>query len=174
MVVFQDVEGQSTIKRETIQASFEGLYLGKVNELIPMMSKRFPELGLRAENCIEMTWIESVLYFAGYPKTQSWDVLLTRVDQYKSNFKAKSDFVTKSIPESGPEGIWERFLDEPELQFVFMIMEPYGGRMNEISESEIPFPHRNGILYKLQYMVKWEENNVMASEKHINWMRMLY
>ena len=28
-----------------------------------------------------------------------------------------------------------------------MIMDPCGGRMNEISESETPFPHRKGNLY---------------------------
>lgn len=168
-VVVDNVDGKNKIK-----VAFEGLYLGGVNELIPLMSKSFPELGLKAESCNQMTWIESVLYFAGYPKTQSRDVLLARVDQYKSNFKAKSDFVTKPIPASGLEGIWERFLEEPDLQYAFVIMEPFGGRMNEIPDTQLPFPHRNGNLYELQYMVKWEERNAMTSEKHVEWIRRLY
>lgn len=46
--------------------------------------------------------------------------------------------------------------------------------MNEISESEIPFPHRKGNLYNLQYLVKWEVNSIRASNKHLHWIRMLY
>jgi hypothetical protein len=55
-----------------------------------------------------------------------------------------------------------------------MIMDPFGGLMSEISESEIPFPHRKGNLCNIQYLVKWETNGIMASYKHVNWIRLLY
>ena len=55
-----------------------------------------------------------------------------------------------------------------------MIRDPYGGRMKEISESDIPFPHRKGNLYNIQYLVWWEVNGIMASNKHVHWIRMLY
>ncbi|KAK1375655.1 berberine bridge enzyme-like 18 [Heracleum sosnowskyi] len=157
--------------KAVLQASFQSLFLGEVSELMSMMRNWFPELGLQVENCTEMTWIESALWFAGYTEGQSWDVLLTRTDQYKSNFKAKSDFVTKPIPKSGLEGIWKRML---EVELAFVILEPFGGRMAEISESEIPFPHRKGNLYNVQYLLKWDVNNDKASEKHIEWIWKLY
>lgn len=100
-ILMQNV-GQAYNK--TGQASFQSLFLGEISELIPLMGKWFPEFGLRAQNCTEMTWFESALSFAGYPKEHSWDIFLTRTDQYQSNFKAKSDYVTKPIPKSGLKG----------------------------------------------------------------------
>ncbi|MED6109433.1 hypothetical protein PIB30_033511 [Stylosanthes scabra] len=55
-----------------------------------------------------------------------------------------------------------------------LIMEPCGGRMNEIPESEIAFPHRKGNLYNIQYLVKWNDNTAEASSRHVSWMRTLY
>ncbi|XVF23015.1 hypothetical protein REPUB_Repub13aG0001400 [Reevesia pubescens] len=170
-VIIQDVQGGSSGNNKTIQASFNSLFLGEIDKLIPLMNESFPELGLLAENCIEMSWIESTLYFAGFQPGQPLEVLLDKTQLYKSNFKAKSDFVREPIPEEGLEGIWKMFLAE---ETVFMIMEPMGGKMNKIPESTIPFPHRKDNLYNLQYIVKWEVNDIKASNKHIHWIRMLY
>ncbi|KAI3439208.1 FAD-binding PCMH-type domain-containing protein [Psidium guajava] len=156
---------------KTIQAQFNSLFLGKLDSLMPLMNQSFPELGLKVSDCAEMSWIESVLYFAGYKKDDPPELLLDRNILYKSNFKAKSDFVQEPIPEVGLRGIWERFLEE---EIVFMIMDPFGGKMNEISQSELPFPHRKGNLYNVQYLVKWFQNGVTASQKHVRWVRMLY
>ncbi|XP_052203155.1 berberine bridge enzyme-like 23 [Diospyros lotus] len=170
-VIIQDDGGESLASQKTVKTSFNSLFLGRKDELIPIMNKRFPELGLQAKECTEMSWIESVLYFAGYPRGQPLEVLLSRTTLYKTYFKAKSDFVKEPIPETGLQGIWERILEE---KLVFMIMDPYGGKMDEISESELPFPHRKGNLYNIQYLVKWEENGFKATKKHVNWIRMLY
>ncbi|KAK1375652.1 berberine bridge enzyme-like 8 [Heracleum sosnowskyi] len=167
-IIMQNV---GPVNNRTAQASFQSLFLGKVSDLIPVMGKWFPEFGLRAENCTEMTWFESALSFAGYPKESSWDVFLTRTDQYQSNMKGKSDYATKPIPKSGLEGIWKQFQTE---ESVFVIMEPFGGRMNKISKSKTPYPHRKGNLYNLQYLVKWDVNTVKATKKHMSWIRKLY
>ena len=167
-IIIQDMGNGN---QRTVQASFNSIFLGGVERLIPLMNESFPELGLQTQDCIEMSWIQSVLYFAGYQKGDPLEVLLDRNTLYKSFFKAKSDYVEKPISDIGLEGIWERFLKE---EMVFMIMDPYGGRMNEISESETPFPHRKGSLYNIQYLVKWEVNGIVASAKHIHWIRMLY
>ncbi|EEF39191.1 berberine bridge enzyme-like 26 [Ricinus communis] len=153
----------------TIQISFDALYLGTAEQVIPLMQSKFPELGITRENCTEMSWIQSVLYFAGFPKNESLDVLLNRKTQPKEFSKAKADYVQEPISETGLEGLYKRLL---ESETSMLILTPYGGRMSEISESEIPFPHRNGNLYKIQYLVTWDVEE--ETKQHIEWIRSLY
>ena len=161
---------------KTIQVTFNSLFLGSVDRLLPLMQESFPELGLVRTDCTEMSWIESTLYFEGFPSGSPLEVLLDRVPRSRLSFKAKSDYVKEPIPETGLEGIWERVYEE-EVGRAILIMSPYGGKMDEISESEIPFPHRAGNLFKIQYLINWEEEgggNVGESQIHINWIRRLY
>ncbi|KAG2689836.1 hypothetical protein I3843_09G156100 [Carya illinoinensis] len=160
--------------RRTIQVSFNSLYLGGIDNLLSLMQESFPELGLVREDCSEMSWIESTLYFAGFPSGESLDVLLSRTPRIRPNFfKAKSDYVMKPIPEVGLEGIWERFYQK-EAKEAILALIPYGGRMSEISESAIPFPHRVGNIYKILYLVNWEEEGIVESKRHISWIRRFY
>ena len=46
--------------------------------------------------------------------------------------------------------------------------------MCKIFETEIPFPHRAGNLYKIQHLVYWEEEGEDIAKRHINWIRKLY
>ncbi|KAF5196959.1 Berberine bridge enzyme-like, partial [Thalictrum thalictroides] len=165
----------STQREErTVQTSFQALFLGRVDKLIPIMEQRFPELGLRHNNCTEMSWIQSVLYFAGFPINGSSDVLVDRTPAnylVTVSFKGKSDYVTEPIPQTGFEGIWKMLLEENRPVVFFT---PYGGRMSEISESAIPFPHRVGNIYEILYLVNWEEKGFKASKEHIGWIRRLY
>nr|KYP49614.1 Reticuline oxidase-like protein [Cajanus cajan] len=82
----------------------------------------------------------------------------------------RGDFVREPIPEIGLEGLWQRLLVEDSPLIVF---NPYGGRMSQFAESDTPFPHRNGTLYKIQYLSLWQEGDKNA-EKHIDWIRKLY
>ncbi|KAF7842407.1 berberine bridge enzyme-like 22 [Senna tora] len=157
-------ENSGTNPIRTVKASFNSLFLGRTQRLIPLMDGAFPELGLQEKDCTEMGWIESVLYFSGYQKGDPLEVLLNRTTIYKSSFKAKSDFVKEPIPEKGLEGEWEKLVEEEEA-LALLIMDPFGGKMDEISEFEVPFPHRKGNLYNLQYMVKWEENGIEESKR---------
>jgi hypothetical protein len=159
--------------KRTIQASFNSLYLGGIDKLLPMIQESFPELGLVREDCIEKSWIESTLYFAGFPSDESLNVLLNRTPLIRAPFKAKSDYVQEPIPEHGFEGIWKRF-SQKEADAAIMILTPYGGRMSEISESATPFPHRAGNIYKIQQLVYWEEEETAALERYIRWIRRLY
>ncbi|KAL8033828.1 hypothetical protein ABFX02_13G181700 [Erythranthe guttata] len=156
----------------TLSASFNSIFLGGVDRLLPMMQESFPELGLVREDCTEMSWIESILYFDGFP-IENREVLLNRTQRSVRYFKAKSDYVQTPIPEFALEGIWRLFF-EPEADEAVVIFSPYGGRMDEVPESSIPFPHRAGNLYKIQHLVYWEKEEDQNSGRYLSWIRRLY
>ncbi|XP_038680033.1 berberine bridge enzyme-like 18 [Tripterygium wilfordii] len=156
----------------TVQASFNSLFLGITSKLIPLMQQSFPDLNLTEQDCTEMSWIESTLYFPGFP-VEYPIALLNRTDPDLRFFKAKSDYVKEPIPESALEGLWERFYEQEAVGAV-LIFHPYGGRMSEVSESNLPFPHRAGNLYEIQHLVYWHEEGNEASQKYISWMRRVY
>lgn len=162
---------QNKSGERTIQTSYQALFLGDTTRLLQLTSQSFPELGLTQKDCIEMSWIESVLYIAGYPRNTPPEVLLQGKSLFKNFFKAKSDFVKDPIPQEGIEGLWKRLLEEDSP---LMIWNPYGGMMSKISETEIPFPHRKGVLYKIQYLTLWSDDNPESAAKHIDWIRKLY
>ncbi|KAI6703154.1 hypothetical protein NL676_012290 [Syzygium grande] len=156
----------------TMQAIFNTLYLGGVDSLLEVTRSSFPELNITRQDCTEMSWIESVLYFAGFQE-EPLEVLLNRSSNTKTFFKNKSDYVKEPIPESGLEGMWERFFEEDQ-GVPIMIWNPYGGKMAEISESAIPFPHRAGVLYKIQHITAWNTGGNEVAPKHVSWIRSFY
>ncbi|KAK4440273.1 Berberine bridge enzyme-like 23 [Sesamum alatum] len=159
----------------TVQASFTSLYLGRVHELLLIMEEKFPELGLIEQDCTEMSWIESILYFAGL-KDESLDILLSRSPAGvfdRIYFKAKSDYARQSIPVSGLIGIW-RFLHEEAENIAELQFSPYGGAMSSYSESETPFAHRAGNIFMIQYAVAWTRPGNGELKSHVNWIRRLY
>ncbi|CAF1989515.1 unnamed protein product [Brassica napus] len=156
---------------KTVTTSYNALFLGNKGMLMKVMKKSFPELGLTRIESVEMSWIESIVYISGFPSQTPTNVLLQGKSPFpKINFKAKSDFVKKPIPESGLKGMFKKFLKEDSPM---MIWNPYGGMMAKISESQIPFPHRKGIIFKIQYMTAWP-NSEKRPSRHINWIRDLY
>ncbi|KAK9106017.1 hypothetical protein Scep_022861 [Stephania cephalantha] len=133
------------------------------------MQESFPELGLKLEDCIEMKWVRATMYFFGLPFNESLSILLDRIPTPRYPFKSVSDYVTKPIPESALQELWRR-TSEVELPYIAFI--PHGGRMSEISESDIPYPHREGNIYFISYEVDWRKQG--DSTKNIEWMRSLY
>ncbi|KAL2970230.1 hypothetical protein AAZX31_15G127000 [Glycine max] len=134
---------------KTVVVSFTGLYLGTAENLLPLMQNNFAELGLQLNSFTEMN----------YSINGPLEVLLQRNQTFRS-FKATSDYVTEPIPVA------------EHSQHTNLILTPYGGRMSEISGSETPFPHRNGSIYGIQYLVYWDSNE--ETPKHIYGMRRLY
>ncbi|KAL3641542.1 hypothetical protein CASFOL_012357 [Castilleja foliolosa] len=173
VVIISKVNTTDSGERQTIQATFTSLFLGGVDRLIPLLQQRFPELGVRREDCNEVSWLQSTLLFSGYPVEGPTDVLTSRVALTNFYFKGKSDYVQEPIPEHGFEGLW-RLWGQSEADNANMIMTPYGGRMSEISASAIPYPHRANYLYKILHLVNWNEPGEAATERHINWTRIMY
>ncbi|XP_039115211.1 LOW QUALITY PROTEIN: berberine bridge enzyme-like 22 [Dioscorea cayenensis subsp. rotundata] len=158
---------------KTIEVLFNSLFLGSREELLPIMEDSFPELGLEANDCKEMRWIKSVLYMAWYPKGTPVSTLLDRnPPRLKNSLKGKSDFVTEHLNEKVWERIWKKVLGGGES--LIMILDPFGGRMDDISETETPFPHRKGNMYSIQYLMKWKRIGDEDDKKHVDWLRRFY
>ncbi|CAI0545874.1 unnamed protein product [Linum tenue] len=117
--VILDRTETTTNSTATGRASFNSLYLGQAQSLLPLLQRDFPELGRALE------------------------------------------------------GIWRRIL-RPDIEDPELIFSPYGGRMSEIPESSIPFPHRAGTRYKIQHLVYWEREGREATDRHVDWIRELY
>ncbi|KAK9105976.1 hypothetical protein Scep_022820 [Stephania cephalantha] len=156
----------------TVQATFQVLFLGPTENLVYVMDKSFPELGMERKDCTKMSWVESTVRFAGFPSGTPVDILLNRSALPKTTFKAKSDFVTEPIPKSGLEGIWKRFLKEERPE---MVIGVWGGKVNEIADDKIAFPHRAGNMYLIDHVTNWDgKEGPEASKKHIAWIRELH
>ncbi|XP_047972751.1 berberine bridge enzyme-like 28 [Salvia hispanica] len=155
----------------TINASFFSQFLGGASRLLALMQEHFPELGLKREDCIEMSWIQSVLYADGIPTESPPQILLNRTQPNIAFFKGKPDYVENLISEKEFEGVWQYFYED-EGASAFVLMVPYGGRMAEIPDSAIPYPHRKGNLYTFGSLVVWQEEE--DSERYIGWIRRLF
>ncbi|XP_006656150.1 berberine bridge enzyme-like Cyn d 4 [Oryza brachyantha] len=132
-------------------ASFQSLYLGTCDALLPVMRSRFPELGMNRSDCKEMTWIKSVPYIYLGSSATVEDILNRTISMDTSN-KATSDYVRQVIPKD----VWTTifgWLARPNAGL--MILDPYGGQIGSVPESATPFPHRGGVLYNIQYMNFW-------------------
>ncbi|KAK1375656.1 Berberine bridge enzyme [Heracleum sosnowskyi] len=169
-MLLQPVNGK--VKGEkTIRATFIGMFLGDSSSLMGIMDKGFPEMGLKKADCVEMSWIRSVMWWANFDNKTSLNTLLSRNSDGVNFLKRKSDYVQTPIPKDGLESIWKKMAELGKVGFVF---NPYGGKMSEISSSATPFPHRAGNIYKMQYSVNWQEEGAEADKNYIGQIRSLY
>ncbi|QHO06413.1 uncharacterized protein DS421_14g454440 [Arachis hypogaea] len=96
-VIFQPVSAANKTGR-TVSTSYNALFLGDASRLLKIMQHDFPKLGLTEKDCLQMSWIKSVLYLAGYPNDTNPDVLLQGKPIFRNYFKSKSDFFPYSTP----------------------------------------------------------------------------
>ncbi|KAG5568206.1 hypothetical protein H5410_064775 [Solanum commersonii] len=161
--------------QRSIQAIFSTMFVGGVDELLHEMQKSFPELGLMKEDCIEMSWIESIIFFyGGFPNGTSPDALLNwnTTSNLHIYFKGKSDYVQHPISIKGLEGIWKLYNQLGENTGVELQVSPYEGKLSGISESETPFPHRAGNIFMIEYAVYWIK--MEDSKSSIDWSQKIY
>ncbi|KAE8726984.1 FAD-binding Berberine family protein [Hibiscus syriacus] len=161
--------------RRTVVASFVTMFLGTIDELLPLMEQRFPELGLTRQDCTEMSWVQSILYNNGIPN-QPLEVLLNRTFRNPVTtpyYKIKSDYVKEPVSETGLNGLFSQLTEEAAASTV-IILFAYGGIMDRIPENATPFPHRAGNLYKIFYNVGWLEGDYESSQRRLDWARRAY
>ncbi|XVE91303.1 hypothetical protein DITRI_Ditri20bG0142800 [Diplodiscus trichospermus] len=158
-------------RQKTVRVSVIAMYLGDASSLVSLLSKDFPELRLEKDNCTQMSWIDSVLWWANFDLGTSPTALLDRNLNNADFLKRKSDYVQTPIPRDGLESLWEKLT---ELGKVGLVFNAYGGRMNEIKDTETPFPHRAGNLYKIQYSVSWDEPGSEAEKNYTSQSKLLH
>ncbi|KAL3522901.1 hypothetical protein ACH5RR_015735 [Cinchona calisaya] len=157
--------------QKIIRLTFIALFLGDSNRLISVMNAGFPELGLKKKDCLEISWIKSMLYWANFDNTTTPEALLRRTPDSVNFLKRKSDYVQTPIPKNELTSIFKKMVQLGKTGFVF---NPYGGRMGEIPENEKPFPHRSGIIFKIQYSVNWQDADTNLEKEYLQQARELY
>ncbi|MED6114968.1 hypothetical protein PIB30_085564, partial [Stylosanthes scabra] len=155
-LILQPLSSKVVKGKKTVRVTVMALFLGGADEVLTLLGKDFPLLGLKKENCSEMSWINSVIWWANFDNGTRPEALLGR--NYSAEFlKRKSDYVQSPISRDGLEGLWKEMIELGKIGFVF---NPYGGKMSEIAADTTPFPHRAGNLFKIQYSVNWEQSEV--------------
>ncbi|GJX97306.1 berberine bridge enzyme-like protein 21 [Tanacetum coccineum] len=73
------------------------------------MTKQFPELGLKKEDCFDVSYIQAKLYWANfdYNKTKP-ELLMDRHSDTVKFIKRKSDYVQTAIPKAGLTAIFKQ------------------------------------------------------------------
>ena len=71
--------------------------MGGCEELLGIMEENFPELGVEAKDSEEMSWIQSVMYYAGYTNGEPLETLLNRGNSSSVYVIGKFDFVEEPM-----------------------------------------------------------------------------
>nr|XP_043620533.1 berberine bridge enzyme-like 21 [Erigeron canadensis] len=158
--------------KKTVRTTFMALFLGDSARLLGLMSKTLPELGLKKEDCMEVSWIQSTLYWANqdYNKTKP-EFLLDPHSSVIKLLKRKSDYVQTAIPKQGLTAMFNKLM---ELDKVGLVFNSYGGKMSEVPANATPFPHRAGNLFKMQYSLNWEEKDPKVTESYLSQGKAMY
>ncbi|XP_071694280.1 berberine bridge enzyme-like 21 [Rutidosis leptorrhynchoides] len=157
-------------QKKTVRVTFMSLFLGDSTRLLGLMSKTFPELGLKKEDCPEVSWLQAALYWTNldYNKTKP-EALIDRVPDTIKYLKRKSDYVQTPIPKQGWTAVFNKLM---ELDKVGLVLNPYGGKMSEVPANATPFPHRAGNLFKMQYSLNWDDPKL--TEVNLNQGKAMY
>ncbi|CAN6823742.1 hypothetical protein Bca52824_039193 [Brassica carinata] len=155
----------------TIAVLFYAQFLGRANELMSIMNQSLPELGLKSQDCLEMSWLNTTLFWEDLPVGTPTSILLDRPSKPEKFFKSKLDYVKKPIPKEGIQKLWNAML-KINNNIVYMHWNPYGGVMNTIPATATSFPHREGNLFKIQYYTAWFDAN--ATKGSLDMMKELY
>ncbi|QCD77395.1 CO dehydrogenase flavoprotein-like [Vigna unguiculata] len=161
-------------EQKTLKATIVALFLGGADEVVSLLGKEFPLLELKKENCSEVSWIESVMWWNDPKSLENGDKPETLLDRKPNTgifLKRKSDYVEKGISKEGWETIFKSVVELGETGIHF---NPYGGKMDEIAPDATPFPHRKGNMFKLQYNVNWVDPSIDADKNYTKQAKKLF
>ncbi|KAM0027150.1 putative tetrahydroberberine oxidase [Helianthus debilis subsp. tardiflorus] len=174
--IFGEFIGNTTNK--TIRLLFQGLYLGKTDKMLRILDKSFPELKVRRENCEEMSMVQSSIVLAdqGWSSSTPTEAIANQsaIVSLFWNYKIKLDYVRTPIPKSGLRKIWRKIFEND--QSVMLVVYTFGGKMEEYSDTAIPYPHRAGVLFQLLKGVNFADqtsDTTPTSLKRIQWLQSL-
>ncbi|KAL6008725.1 hypothetical protein ACLOJK_021956 [Asimina triloba] len=151
-----------------IAMAFMGLYQGPRSSALEHMDRTFPELRLTEGECKEMRWVQTAAHLWG---EEDIAYLKDRSAFHKMFMKSKADLVREPIPMDGMRGVLEMYAKQAKGCFS---LEPYGGAMSRISSDAVPFPHRSGSLYAIEYFVEWNEEDNEKRDEYVGWLRGVY
>ncbi|XP_062227303.1 berberine bridge enzyme-like Cyn d 4 [Phragmites australis] len=156
------------------QTLFQSLYLGRCSRLVDTMRSVFPELGMTADDCWEMSWLRAIAFIYFGRTDVPVEGLLNRTNSLGTYFKSKSDYVRRGIGKVGWESIFQQQLSRNGAGL--MILEPHGASVGGANTNATsPYPHRRGVLYNIQYgSMWWGEANGTAAATAIGWLNGLY
>ncbi|KAJ1411174.1 FAD-binding, type 2 [Sesbania bispinosa] len=103
-LLLQPVSSKVVKGTKIIRASVVAFFLGGADEVVSILEKEFPLLGLKKENCTEVSWIESVLWWDDDKSLKNGvkpESLLDRNLNSAGFLKRKSDYVQRPIPKMG-------------------------------------------------------------------------
>ncbi|KAM0856607.1 hypothetical protein ACQ4PT_049007 [Festuca glaucescens] len=150
------------VKVQGQEALFLAMYLGTCSSLVATMGRRFPEHSMTSADCRSITWLQSTalsfttLANIGTPE----DVLLNRTGNMSFSFKGKSDYVRRPISKAAWKDIfsWYKMSGSG-----YIMLEPHGGFMDNVPADATPHPHRDSVLYIVQYLVFWQGDGGTAA-----------
>ncbi|KAK1614997.1 hypothetical protein QYE76_020514 [Lolium multiflorum] len=84
------------------------------------------------------------------------EVLLNRTGSLDISVEGKSDYVRRPISRDAWNDIFSWFKKNGSG---LIMLEPHGGFIGSVPNATTPYPHRDGVLYVIQYLVFWPGAN---------------
>ncbi|KAG8089855.1 hypothetical protein GUJ93_ZPchr0011g28591 [Zizania palustris] len=153
---------------------FQSLYLGGCSRLTATMRAYFPELGMTPADCHELTWLRAMAFISLGSTDLPVEGILNRTNNLGTYIKSKSDYVRRPIGGAAWDTLFQRHLSSNNAGV--LILEPHGGVVGSVVPDTItPYPHRQGVLYNVQYGVFWWGDAEGASASAaIRWLEETY
>ncbi|KAJ0566508.1 putative tetrahydroberberine oxidase [Helianthus annuus] len=172
MRVQLNTENVGNTAKKTVRMLFNGIYQGRIDTLLPLLDQSFPELNVTREICEEVRMVQTTLQFGGFTTSTPTEILANRSAIPKVSYKGKSDYVRTPIPKSGLRKLWRKMFENDNSQTLFMYT--FGGKMEEYSDTALPYPHRAGVLYQVFKRVDFMDqpsDKTAISRRRVAWLR---